>query len=466
MAFGFLKKKISADIVYMNGHVYTQDPEYPWATAVACKDNEIMAVGDFEAMTDIVSDETEIVDLNNRYLFPGFIDVHSSPVLAAFDESYLKINNEWDVEPILDILADYADECEHDVIFGYGFHERILKRFDSAEAAQTVLDEIDRRRPILLLGESGHHIWLNSAAAAIVRKVAEDEDVDYVTANFVLNVLSPLPLDNLEKAWKKHGEDLADKGFTSIFNLSAPDCFTDVYLDNILTSIGEGEGDIMQRFHGSTFVNRPFPPQLILRRLAATRTSCIELDSLITADFAKLELKEDTEEAEFSQDALNSICLSLAEHGYNIHLDAKDRTSFEKAEKVFGLLREKGYRNTTLVLASRFEPSMDYEGTYLSTRATDIWDESFIYQMNTVEEAIQALTVDAAEILGFSKMLGTIEKGKRADFVVFSENPLNSSVERFASMHADMTILNGRIVYDADEAAADEMCDLLFSMQL
>lgn len=222
----------------------------------------------------------------------------------------------------------------------------------------------------------------------------------------------------------------------------------------------------MQRFHGSTFVNRPFPPQMILRRLAAARTSCIELDSLITADFAKLEIKEDMEETAFSQDALNSICLSLAEHGYNIHLDAKDSVSFEKAEKAFALLREKGYRNTTLVLASRFEPSADYEDAYLSTRATDIWDENFICQMDSVEEAIQALTVDAAEILGLSKMLGTIEKGKRADFVVFSENPLNSSVERFASMHADMTILDGLIVYDADEAAADEMCDLLFSMQL
>jgi predicted amidohydrolase YtcJ len=63
-------------------------------------------------------------------------------------------------------------------------------------------------------------------------------------------------------------------------------------------------------------------------------------------------------------------------------------------------------------------------------------------------------------------MLGTIEKGKRADFVVFSDNPLNSSLERFATMHADMTIVDGLIVYDADEAAADEMCDLLFSLQL
>lgn len=466
MAFGFLKKKVSADIIYMNGHVYTQDPDYPWATAVACKDSEIMAVGDFEAMEDIVGADTQVVDLHDRYLFPGFIDVHSAPVLQAFDGSYFKINSDWDVEPIVDILTDYADDCEEEVIFGYGFHERILERFESPQAAHAVLDEVDRRRPILLLGESGHHCWMNSAAAAIVRTVAEDEETDYITTNFVLNVLSPLPLEELEKAWKKHSEDMADKGFTSVFNLCAPDCFTDVYLDNIMTAIGEGEGDIMQRFHGSAFVNRPFQPQMILHRLAGARTSCVELDSLITADFAKLEVAEDVGDAEFSQEALNTICLALAEHGYNIHLDAKDQVSFVKAEKTFGLLREKGYRNTTLVLASRYEPTEDYEGAYLPTWATDIWEDKFFEQVGSVEEAIDALTTGAAELLGMSSLLGSIEKGKRADFAVFSENPLNSSLERFATMHADMTMVDGLIVYDAEEAAADEMCDLLFSMHL
>lgn len=466
MAFGFFKKKVFADIIYMNGHVYTQDSEYPWATAVACKDSEILAVGDFEAMEDITGEDTQIVDLKERYLFPGFIDVHSAPVLQAFDGAYFKINSDWDVEPILDILADYADECEEDTIFGYGFHERILERYDSAEAAHAALDEIDRRRPILLLGESGHHCWMNTVAASIVHHVAEDEDIDYITTNFILNVLSPLPVEELEKAWKQHGEEMADKGFTSVFNLCAPDCFTDVYLDNILTAIGEGEGDIMQRFHGSAFVNRPFQPQLILHRLAAARTSCIELDSLITADFAKLEVREGEDESAFSQDALNAICLDLAEHGYGIHVDAKDKTSFEKTEKTFGLLRDKGYRNTTLVLASRYEPSVDFEDAYLPTWPTDIWENNFFDQVDSVEEAIDALTIGAAELLGKSNSLGSIEKGKRADFVVFSENPMNSSLERFSTMHADMTILDGLIVYDADEAAADEMCDLLFSMQL
>lgn len=41
MAFGFFKKTITADTIFHNGHIFTQDPELPWADAVAVKDEAI-----------------------------------------------------------------------------------------------------------------------------------------------------------------------------------------------------------------------------------------------------------------------------------------------------------------------------------------------------------------------------------------------------------------------------------------
>ena len=64
MAFGFFKKQAVADIIFMNGKVYTQNPEQPWAEAVAVVDGEILAVGDTEEiMEDFEGDDTEVVDL-------------------------------------------------------------------------------------------------------------------------------------------------------------------------------------------------------------------------------------------------------------------------------------------------------------------------------------------------------------------------------------------------------------------
>ena len=44
MVFGLFKKDRTADAVFINGNIYTQDADMPWAEAVACKDGEIIYV--------------------------------------------------------------------------------------------------------------------------------------------------------------------------------------------------------------------------------------------------------------------------------------------------------------------------------------------------------------------------------------------------------------------------------------
>lgn len=466
MAFGFLKKKEFADIIYMNGHIYTQDPAFPWASAVACKNDRILAVGDFEGMGEITGNDTIVVDLNEKYMFPGFIDAHGTPVLKAFEEKYLSIDSEWDVEPIYDLLSDYVDECDSDVIFGYGFNEKVLDRFETAEDAHRVLDEIESERPVLLLGISGAHFWVNSLAAAMIAHAAEEDALDYLTTSYILNVFAPLDFDEIEHTVREHADTLTDKGITAFFNASAPDYFTNLYLDSLLAAIGEGEGDIKQRFLGSTYINRPFNPQLILHRMMTAKTNCLELNNLITADFVTLELSSEEGPGQFSDEALRTICLEVAEKGFHIHVNAKDKEAHEKAAAVFDMLRDKGYRNHTFVLASMFHEDIRGDEAYLATWPTESGIDSIFTHAESVQDAIDELTIIAAELVGMSNELGSIEKGKRADFTVFDENPLTSTLSRFAGMHAEMTIVDGIVVYDAEEAAADEMCDMLFGMQV
>lgn len=57
-------------------------------------------------------------------------------------------------------------------------------------------------------------------------------------------------------------------------------------------------------------------------------------------------------------------------------------------------------------------------------------------------EALKAITINAAEILGISDRVGSIEVGKDADIVIFDKNPLlDIDVKTY------MTIINGNIVY-------------------
>jgi imidazolonepropionase-like amidohydrolase len=64
------------------------------------------------------------------------------------------------------------------------------------------------------------------------------------------------------------------------------------------------------------------------------------------------------------------------------------------------------------------------------------------------EAAIRAITLDAAKLLGVDKTHGSIEKGKVADLVLYNGDCFEHAT------HVQMTIIEGRIVYDRAEYLA------------
>ncbi|MDE6728677.1 MAG: amidohydrolase family protein, partial [Oscillospiraceae bacterium] len=57
------------------------------------------------------------------------------------------------------------------------------------------------------------------------------------------------------------------------------------------------------------------------------------------------------------------------------------------------------------------------------------------------EEALRAITINAAEILGAADRIGSVEVGKDADLVLFSGDPLDLTVT------PDMVIIGGEIAF-------------------
>ena len=79
--FGFISCQPTqppADLVLMNGEIYTMESAQPWASAVAVTGNEITAVvDDTDAIEDFVGPETKVVDLQGKFVMPGYIDGHT-----------------------------------------------------------------------------------------------------------------------------------------------------------------------------------------------------------------------------------------------------------------------------------------------------------------------------------------------------------------------------------------------------
>jgi predicted amidohydrolase YtcJ len=65
-----------ADLVLLNGRVYTVDAARPWAEAVAISGTRIAAVGSTAEIKALAGPQTRTIDLKGAFVSPGFNDAH------------------------------------------------------------------------------------------------------------------------------------------------------------------------------------------------------------------------------------------------------------------------------------------------------------------------------------------------------------------------------------------------------
>ncbi len=63
----------------------------------------------------------------------------------------------------------------------------------------------------------------------------------------------------------------------------------------------------------------------------------------------------------------------------------------------------------------------------------------------TREQALKAITLDAACSLGLDEKIGSIEAGKRADFTILETNPLTTLAEDWPKIKVWGVVLDGDV---------------------
>lgn len=72
----------------------------------------------------------------------------------------------------------------------------------------------------------------------------------------------------------------------------------------------------------------------------------------------------------------------------------------------------------------------------------------------TRQDALRMMTSAAARFSFDEKHRGSIEPGKLGDFVILNDHFLSVPAERLRTMRADVTVIGGRVVFEADKRAA------------
>jgi len=79
-----------------------------------------------------------------------------------------------------------------------------------------------------------------------------------------------------------------------------------------------------------------------------------------------------------------------------------------------------------------------------SAREGRVWGKN---QAIDRKQALMMTTYNAAKFMGDEKMLGSIEKGKHADLVVFNGDYMAVADDKIDELLVDLTIVGGKVVY-------------------
>ena len=165
--------RISADIVLLNGKIVTMDAKQPEATALAARGEFILAVGDDNEIRSYIGNTTEVIDLEGKLAIPGFIEGHGH--FMSLGESLMGLNlkyaGTW--AEIVEMVAEAAGKASPgEWIVGRGWHQDKWERspIPSVEGLPThqSLSEVSQQNPVMLIHTSGHGVFVNARALALV----------------------------------------------------------------------------------------------------------------------------------------------------------------------------------------------------------------------------------------------------------------------------------------------------------
>ena len=153
--------------VYKNGKIYTVNEQQEWADAVAVKDNKIIFVGSNDEVQGYVNSSTKVTDLSGKMMMPGFHDVHIHPIESASENTQFAISIE-ETNPenfIATIKKVSLENPGKGWLIGFG--HSIFTLLDSARSPLAIIDEAVADRPVIIMEQSSHSMWVNSAALAL-----------------------------------------------------------------------------------------------------------------------------------------------------------------------------------------------------------------------------------------------------------------------------------------------------------
>ncbi|WP_242309572.1 amidohydrolase [Bacillus cereus group sp. BfR-BA-01524] len=241
-----LPNQLPKSVVFKNGTIYTSNEKQDIVEAVAVKEGKITFVGSNKDVEAFINEDTKVVDLEGRFILPGFVDNHNHIFEA---KSPAAGNCSVSSDASLQKQRSYLKACKKGVkdgewISGTGFSlEELLKDMDEKSEQQTplqVLDELFPNNPVLIMERTSHSVWVNSKALELagINKDTKDPQGGRIIRDSETGEPFGILYDTagdivMEKAWNSQ-PNLFEKNYEGLLD------GLDEVAKNGITTVGDG----------------------------------------------------------------------------------------------------------------------------------------------------------------------------------------------------------------------------------
>ncbi len=164
----------SADIIFINGKIWTVDASTPEAEAVAVFNGRIIAVGASKEIRRYAGSRTKVVDLRQKRMLPGFIDNHTHFMSGGFQLQSVDLRTAKDEAEFAAIIKKRAEDRPGKWITGGDWDHDLWK--SGALPTKELIDRFTPTTPVIVNRYDGHMALANSAAlrlAGITKATAD-----------------------------------------------------------------------------------------------------------------------------------------------------------------------------------------------------------------------------------------------------------------------------------------------------
>ena len=409
---------VADTVVY--GKIYTANSKQDYVEAFAVKDGKYIYVGSKEEAQKYVKEgTTQVLDYGDGFVMPGATEGHGHYIMIATLTALDLTRSTSTIESLLDFTKETVEKDPSATLYlNFGWDNIKLTDIKGKINIREELDKICSDKPMILIDNTGHNIFMNSKTIELAGITGETEieggtfskDSDgnllglasEVAMNYVMSkVVKPanfIPVDDFAKAIEMGQDNLHANGYTYYL-----DAYTSYFGESAFIAISEYDKNTgLEVYMEATSKIDPFEDDL---------DKCIEeeisyKDKYTTSRFNPdcIKLFADGEcveslsgwvlepykdgtygEQVWEDEEIDHLIKTANENGISVHVHASGDAATAQAVNAMvkaNDVKQDGVKNSLAHCFGLTEDTMDLMAEYNIASATNIGWRSFLKSYN------------------------------------------------------------------------------------